>query len=118
MIEHLFFSINDDLEKVAIKIFATLEIEKNISEGDSSNVLEGIYYSVSVFGLTVKLEKNSYDYDDVYNYMMSVKKNILSKVISDSETIKPITQIIIKLLVQNLNLKIAYEKEDGTLEVY
>jgi len=117
MIEHLFFFINEDIEKVAIKIFSILGNKNNFLEGDSSHVLGGAYYSVSIFGIEIRLEKNSYDYDDEYNYMLRIAKDTFSDVIINTIIIKQLTNIVIALLVQNLNLKIAYE-EEGQLKVY
>lgn len=117
MIEHLFFFIDEDIEKVATKIFSTLGIKNGFLEGDSSHVLGGVYYSISIFGIKIRIEKNSYDYDDEYNYMIRIAKDVFSNVIIDNSIIKQLTHIIIRLLVQNLNLKIAYEEEDK-LKIY
>jgi len=56
----LFFNYGEDLNKVSSVIFASLGISKSL-EGDSSNVLEGEYYSFSIFGVQIKLELNTYD---------------------------------------------------------
>jgi len=69
MKEHLFFDIKSPIEEVADLVFKSLGMKNGIQEGDSSHVLGGVYYSSSVFGVEIKLESNSYDYDDKYNFV-------------------------------------------------
>ena len=45
---------------------------------DSANVLGGTYSVLSVLGFKIKLEPNSYDYEDQYNYMLSVNEDYLA----------------------------------------
>ncbi|MES1159418.1 MAG: hypothetical protein ABUM51_01555, partial [Bacteroidota bacterium] len=75
MIELIFFNEALPIDDAAKSIFSAIGIQNNILEGDSAHVLSGIYYSYSIFGLKIKLELNSYDYDDKYNYMISVRED-------------------------------------------
>jgi hypothetical protein len=118
MIEHLFFKIEEEIEGVSEKVFGALGILDRVLEGDSANVLHGIYYTVTVFGIKLKLEYNSYDYDNVYNYMLGIKQDILSNVISNDNIVSQLTNIVLILLQNNLPTEIAYELPDGTLKVY
>jgi hypothetical protein len=118
MSEHIFFNENRQIDDVAKSIFSAIGVQNNIQEGDSSNVLNGVYYCYSVFGVQVKLENNSYDYDDKYNYMLTVRKDVLSDLVIDDNIIKNVANIILELLSQNLHLEIAYEVDSNNLKVF
>ena len=117
MIEHIFFSCKETIEEVSKLVFCKLGIEDSVSEGDSVNVKEGVYFSCSVFGVKIKLEYNSYDYDDTYNYMLGIRKDYLASITVRDESIADVTKIICLLLVDNLETEIAYEQADNTLKV-
>jgi hypothetical protein len=55
----------DDINATSKKIFSILG-DICIKEGDSANCLGGTYYSVSIFGLRIKLEYNSYKHENEY----------------------------------------------------
>ena len=115
--KHLFFNIDCDLQLCAQKVFSTLGVDDRICEGDSSHVREGIYYFSTVFGVQIKLEYNSYDYDDVYKYMIAVKKHVLSQFTADEEITDLVAEIVIKLLRNNLRATIAVEDSLGSLKI-
>jgi hypothetical protein len=118
MREHLFFDIKGPIDEVANKVFTSLGMGNSIQEGDSTHVLEGIYYESSAFGVQVKLERNSYDYDDRYNCMMTIYKDVLSDLQVDDSIVRSVTDITIKLLVSNLKILVAYEIGEDNLRVY
>jgi hypothetical protein len=90
-----------------------LGLENRFQEGDSSHVLGGVYYSASVLGVAIKLESNSYDYDDKYAYMIGVKEQLLSDLNVEDSIITSVTQVIITLLIVNLKIQVAHEVTEG-----
>jgi len=112
---HFFLNSNEDFEQAAPLIFQALGVAKYL-EGDSSNVMGGYYYSYAVFGTNIKLEQNSYDYEDRYKFMLTVKKDITSLTI-DSAILNLIYEVIGKLLKSNLKMDIAVEDDNGLKEV-
>ncbi len=38
----------------------------------------GVTHVASTLGVDVRLERNSYDYEDEYEYMLSIRKNLAS----------------------------------------
>ncbi len=79
---------------------------------DSANVLGGTYSVLSVLGFKLKLEQNSYDYEDQYNYMLSINEDYLSGVETDEDMAEDISDIIVKVLRKNVSFEIAQEKAD------
>lgn len=113
---NLFFSCDKQFDDVAILIFKSLTIE-NYLEGDSSNVLGGYYYSFNVFGMEIKLERNSYDYEEQYNYMIHIKENRTNNLKIDPNIENIMAGIILKLLCNNLNIPLAIEKGNELITV-
>ena len=108
----IFLNLDGKFEDVCTKVSGALGLSE-FAEGDSSNVSHGLYYSYSVFGLSLKLESNSYDYEDSYSYMLSLKKDILSKINSDDQIIEMGSVIVAKLLAINLRVSVARETPTG-----
>jgi hypothetical protein len=115
--KQIFFNMPHSIDKVAKIIFDSLGLN-SFEEGDSSHVKDGIYYASSVFGIKVQLEGNSYDYDDQYSYMLSIKQDVLSAVYSDDLIVAEIANVIIRLLREALETEIAYEDNSNTLRLY
>lgn len=115
--KHLFFNIPYAFEEAAKIVFHSLGID-NFGEGDSSHVKYGVYYTSSVFGTAIRLEANSYDYDDRYGYMLTVKRDVLSDVNPDDLVIAEIANVVIRILHSTLNTEIAYENKDNALQLY
>lgn len=118
MIELLFFNEALPIDDAVKSIFSAIGIQNNIMEGDSSHVLNGVYYSYSVFGVEIKLELNSYDYDDKYNYMISVSEDVLSHLVINDDIVKNTTKTILDLLLENRYSEIAYEVGTNNLKVF
>lgn len=95
--EHLFFKSSQVLEEIKTKFFSALGIT-GVLEGDSSHYPEGIYFFCTVFGVEILLAHNNYDYDNVYNYFVSIKADILGEIKEDKEVIKLVTDILLRLL--------------------
>ena len=75
--EHLFFNIDGGVENAAEEVFKALGMGRSI-EGDSANNPSGIYFEHSAFGVVLKVEENVYDYEDEFQYMLSIKKDMLT----------------------------------------
>jgi hypothetical protein len=108
---HLFFSLPSDLAETTKTIFQILGASS--IEGDSANVLGGIYTMASVLGFKIKLESNSYDYEDQYNYMLSVTEDYATGLRVDDTMEEAMASIIAQLLSKNLPLTIAQELSAG-----
>ncbi|MFY0256536.1 hypothetical protein ACDQ55_21595 [Chitinophaga sp. 30R24] len=112
----LFFNYEEDLNKVSRVIFESLGINESL-EGESSNVLGGVYYSFSIFGVKIKLEVNSYDYEDEYAYMLSIGKDLVSSMTVDDKIVDLIGEVVKRLLYIQLSLAVAEDK-NNKLEIY
>jgi hypothetical protein len=64
---------------------------------------------LSVFGVTIKLEENSYDYEDDYRYMLSVYRDRLTDLMVDESIVVSVSRLVVRLLVDNLNVKVGLE---------
>jgi hypothetical protein len=108
---NLFFSLPSDLAETTNIIFQI--IGASSVEGDSANVLGGTYTTASVLGFKIKLELNSYDYEDQYNYMLSVTEDYATGLRVDDAMEEAMAGIIAQLLSKNLPLPIAQELSAG-----
>ena len=78
-------------------------------------MLGGTYSVLSVLGFKIKLEPNSYDYEDQYNYMLSVSEDYLSRLEIDDEMVEAVADVVAKLLSKNTSLEVAQEKDSGLI---
>ncbi len=116
MIKLFFFNFDGNILSVSEKIFRSFGIYNNeIAKGSSSHVTEELYYQYSVFGIKLKIEYNSYDYDDSYRYMLSIREDVLSGVTSDDNFLLCITNRLGGLLAKLLNGDLMYENENDEL---
>ena len=109
---NLFFSLPGELQDVTQTIFQVLGASST-TERNSLNVLGGTYSMLSTLGFKIKLEPNSYDYEDKYNYMLSVTEDYLAGLTIEDGMEETLADIVAKLLSKNTSLEIAQEKEDG-----
>lgn len=117
--KHYFFNLENDLLETSIYIFEMLGIKKErMLEGDSSHVLGGIYYEYSVFGVEIKIELNSYDYDDKYRYMLTVKEDFLSTAEPDQMTIDSVANVVGRCLSKFLKQGLMYEDDNDELKPF
>jgi hypothetical protein len=107
----LFFFLPTNLADTTKTIFQVLGASP--VEGDSANVLGGIYTMVSVLGFKIKLERNSYEYEEQYNYMLSVTKDSATGLRVDKAMEETMAGIIAQLLSKNLPLTVAHELSHG-----
>jgi len=105
----LFFNIDKEFEEVGKKIFAELGFS-NLQEKETSFNSQGLYFSVNVFGLSIKLDENNYDYEDMYNYMISVKKAIGTK-LYDENSLYSVAEIVASVIAQKMKIDVALEYE-------
>ncbi|WP_334075549.1 MULTISPECIES: hypothetical protein [Paenibacillus] len=73
--ETLFFNSQLAIGEVVPLIFKHLNVQ-NVAEGENSSYLNEMYFSGSVIGLDIRISENNYDYEDKFNYMISIKKSI------------------------------------------
>jgi len=109
---HLFFNLDGDFEEVVRRIFLSLGIVSYM-EGESVNVLGVTYGVVNVFGVAIKIEQNCYDYEDDYDYMLSIRKDSLSSLNVDISVIKAISYVVARLIVNNEAIEVARETSNG-----
>ena len=115
-IEILFFNLEKNLTDTASIVFESLGMPYNM-KGSSAHSLGGEYSSLSIFGLNLKLEPNTYDYENDYNYMLSIYKDKLTELSINEEIILPISKIVARLLTDNIKIDIAHEI-DNKLDIY
>jgi len=110
----LFFKLDRDFDSVAKFVFNALDI-KDVLQGESLNALGGVYYKSSVFGMNIKIEENSYEYEDCFNYTLFVKKNFDAAIKITDEIERSVLNLIVNLLSINLNIEIGIERDGGLL---
>jgi hypothetical protein len=114
MIKHLFFNLSGTFDEVAIKVFNSLGIVDSYYSGESSNVRSQSYFAIKVFGVVIRLELNSYEYEDEYQYMISVSKDFVNnelKVLAMIES--AVLNIVLTLITNNLLIEVAEETSSG-----
>ena len=79
-------------------------------EGDSSFSVSGYYLEGSVLGIVIKIDENNYDYEDDYNYMISIKKAIGTK-LADDNALLGVAEIIASVISEKLGIEVALEIE-------
>lgn len=114
--EHLFLNHQSDLVAVSESVFKSLGINQFL-EGDSQNVLSGVYYTHSVFGMLIKIELNSYDYEEKYRFMISIKKDLTQSLEMDTQMEDWFVRLILKLLSKNSDLQFSIEKDDALIDI-
>lgn len=100
------------IEESAKAVFSLLGQSSSLI-GDSANSYGGTYYSFSIFGVRIKLEKNTYEYEDDYQYILSVTKDLLSSVKVNDGFITEVSNLICSLLAKSTQFKVAIERENG-----
>ena len=105
--EHLFFNSDKILNDVAASVFEILGT-KSVG-GESTNVLGGTYFQTRVFGLLVRVEENSYDFEDRYAYMLSVKRDVIGNVYVRDGDVAAIARSIQHILADNMKTDVAME---------
>lgn len=114
-IETLLFDLDESVD-VSTFFFKSLGLPFG-QKGGSLNSLRGEYSDISVFGINIKLEANTYDYEDNYKYMVSVYKDRLTELTVDQELVTLAAKMVARLLADNLKVNVAHEV-NGDLEVY
>lgn len=107
----LFIKIDQKIQIANESVFRALGFT-DILEGDSLNVLNGTYYQVSVLGMTIRLEENSWDYEDDFNFILFIQKDHDSSLKTSDDIKEAMMDVVIKLLLVNLNAKMGIEKEN------
>lgn len=113
--QHLFLDCEQSLDQVAYRIFEAAALVNGV-EIDSLNVLGGTYFEGTFRNLVLRVESNSYDYEDDYAFMITLKNNVLSDVQVAEKEIQRAAKSLQSLLVDNLRIPVAMEL-DSSLEL-
>lgn len=111
--DHLFFNMQGSFDEVAEAVFYVLGAPG--IRGDSLNVLDGEYREANMLGVVVRLERNSYDHEESYEYMISVRKCLTSSLKVDPIVPQRLADAIVRMLVDNVGVSVAREAADGRL---
>ena len=110
--ELLFFNHSStDITTVSNKIFGIL-CEDKPHMNNSSNVLGSVYYHITILGIKIRLELNSYGYEEDFAYMIKIDKNPTLDLEVSNKEIESLSIIIAGILSNNLSIKIARELND------
>lgn len=115
-IKLLFFNLPGTFNEVANEIFTSLGSD-NYFGNQSLNVRNEEYFIMSVFGISIRLEANSYDYEDKYNYMLSVCEDPIKNLNVDSDIKDKVFDVVRCLIINNLSIEVAEENSEG-LKIY
>ena len=104
----LFFNSRHDIKQTSNEIFEVPGLQHPVA-ADSSHVYKRVYFSVNLLGMKVKLEYNAYDYEDDYNYMITIDKASVSTLHVKDIDIENFTTIIGNIVSSNMNIQVARE---------
>lgn len=104
----LFLNLPCKYEMAINAINSALGISYSL-EGESVNSLGSKYNETSLLGVKVKIEENSYDYEDDYNYSIFIDNDIFSTIKTTEYNINLISKVITDLLYRNLGTSIGME---------
>lgn len=106
--ETLFFYSNETLNNIVPMIFNELNIT-NTLEGENSSFINETYFQGSALGIVIRIAENNYDYEDDFNYMISIKKSIGMK-LRDEDGLYLIAEIVSSIIAMKLSINVAIEK--------
>lgn len=109
--EHLFISFSGDIELVASEVFRALGA-RNFVEGDTANTPSGVYFEQAVFGVVLKVEENVYDFEDQFEFMLSIKLDSLTNLNVPSDFPTVVADLVSRMLANNMEAKIGIEVGD------
>ena len=109
--EHIFFNHNGGIENAAAKAFNALGMERSL-EGDSANNASGIYFEYTAFGVKFKIEENVYGFEDEFEYMLSIRKDMLTDLEVPDDVPSVLASIASRMLAKNLNVEVGIETGD------
>ena len=105
----LFFQLDKSFDEVGKLIISCLGFN-NLIESETTFNTKGYYFIANTLGLTIKLDENNYDYEDKYNYMITIKKAIGTKLYSEN-SILGVAEIVASIISSKLNIQVALEEE-------
>lgn len=106
--EHLFFTPDGGFDTTVRAVFGVLGVSSP-SIGESKNVLGERYGEARILGMKIRLEENSYDYEDEFRFMLSLKSDPLEGVTIREDDITLVARVVRNLLVDNLGLVVGLE---------
>ena len=112
---NIFFNIDGAFPQVAQQVFSALDFDQAI-EGDSANTLSGIYFANSRSGVAFRLEENCYDYEEDYDYMLSVKEDWVKGMNVEEEVVDELALATAQSLAERFNIEVSIEGRDGLLK--
>ena len=110
--EHLFFNSGSSFSVTSKQFFTCIGVA-NFLQGDSANTLGGTYCSVSLFGMVIKIEENAYDFEDDYNYMVTIRRDSHSSLKVGDSVAHDLALLVSRLLVDNQQTPVARETANG-----
>lgn len=112
----LFLNSEESLDEIAKLVFSALGLSK-IVEGDSSFSPSGYYLEGTTLGIVIKIDENNYDYEDTYNYMISIKKDIGTK-LADDNALLGFAEVVASIISVKLGIEVALELELRRTDAY
>jgi hypothetical protein len=73
----------------------------DFGEGDSANCLSGVYYTSSVFGVSIRLDQNCYDYEDQFVYCVRIEEDVFTNLMVPDVVIAQTAQCVIQMTTAN-----------------
>jgi hypothetical protein len=113
--QHLFLDCEQSLDQVAFRIFEAAASVNGV-EIDSMNVLGGTYFEGTFRNLVLRVESNSYEYEDDYEFMITLKSNVLGDGQVTEKELQMAAKALQSLLVDKLRIPVAMEL-DSSLEL-
>lgn len=112
----IFIQIDSDLVTMAELTFGSLGIE-NFLEGDSLNVAGGVYYVGYKSSFEIKLEINSYDYEDQYRFMLKITQRD-GGITSECPEIEQIINQMLRQMAGRKFMQMAVETVSGLVLIF
>jgi len=109
IMQTLFIKVDKNFEEVGKTIFTELGF-RSVQEKETSFNSKGFYFSVNVLGLSIKLDVNNYDYEDMYNYIIGIKMAIGTK-LYDENSLYSVAEIMASIIAKKIGLDVALEYE-------
>jgi len=110
----LFLNSNKELEELSRDLQKVLNLPQ-IHENESLNAYEGFYLFSKLMGMKIKLEYNSYDYEDDYRFMIGIDDDFISETKIPAELKDSFTEIVGKVISLNMGIHVGHELDDKVI---
>ena len=105
----LFFKLDKPFNEASTLVFSALGFNQHMESETTFNA-QGYYFYVDILDLSIVLDENNYDYEDMFNYMLTIKKSIGSA-IYDENSILGVAEIVASIIATKLEIDVAIEHE-------